>query len=124
MKSRAKVSKLTSALRSPCPVAATLDILGDRWTLLIIRDLFSGKTRYRDLVASPEKIATNILAARLETLTSAGLITTKPSPERVGSVEYHLTPKGRSLLPLLQSMRDWGLANIRGTQVRITVAAS
>ncbi len=124
MKSRAKVSKLTSALRSPCPVAATLDILGDRWTLLIIRDLFSGKTRYRDLVASPEKIATNILAARLETLTSAGLITTKPSPERVGSVEYHLTPKGRSLLPLLQSMRDWGLAHIRGTQVRITVAAS
>lgn len=123
MKSRSTSSRPSSALRSPCPVAATLDILGDRWTLLIIRDLFSGKTRYRDLISSPEKIATNILAARLETLTSAGLITTKPSPERVGSVEYHLTPKGRSLLPLLQSMRDWGLANIRGTQVRITVAA-
>ena len=109
------------ALRSPCPVAATLDVIGDRWTLLIIRDLFSGKKRYRDLVASPERIATNILATRLESLTSAGLIVTKPSPDRVGSFEYHLTAKGRSLLPLLQSMRDWGLANIRGTAARIGV---
>lgn len=113
-----------ATLRSPCPVAATLDLLGDRWTLLIIRDLYSGKSRYRDLLSSPEKIATNILASRLESLTAAGLITAKPSPDRANTAEYHLTPKGRSLLPLLQSMRDWGLANIRGTKAHISVPHS
>lgn len=121
MKSRSTSSRPSSTLRSPCPVAATLDLLGDRWTLLIIRDLFSGKTRYRDLISSPERIATNILAARLESLSAAGLISTKPSADRANTAEYHLTPKGRSLLPLLQSMRDWGLANIRGTKAMITV---
>jgi DNA-binding HxlR family transcriptional regulator len=113
--------KTSPTLRSPCPVAATLDLLGDRWTLLIIRDLYSGKSRYRDLLSSPEKIATNILASRLESLTTAGLITTKPSPVRANTAEYHLTAKGRSLLPILQSLRDWGLANIRGTKALISV---
>jgi len=117
-----------AAKRSPCPVAATLDLIGDRWTLLIIRDLFAGKSRYWELVSSPERIATNILAARLDTLQACGLVLTRESPERVGSSEYRLSARGRSLLPLLKSMRDWGLANIAGTaaniQVENTVAAS
>lgn len=108
--------------RSPCPVAATLDLLGDKWTLLIVRDLLSGKSRYRDLAESPEGIATNILAARLKLLTTRGVIRTKSSPVRAGAREYHLTPRGRSLLPILEAMRDWGLQHVSGTQVRIAVS--
>lgn len=108
-------------MRSPCPVAATLDLIGDKWTLLIIRDLFVGKTRYRDLVASPEGIATNILATRLERLLASGLVETQASTERAGSSEYHLTERGRSLLPVLVAMRDWGLVNVPGTAAKVGV---
>ncbi len=107
--------------RSPCPVAATLDLIGDRWTLLIIRDLFAGQSRYRDLAASPERIATNILAARLSQLEACGLIAAKSSAERQGSFEYALTARGRSLLPVLKALRDWGLAHEAGTEVRVGV---
>ncbi len=111
------------AKRSPCPVAATLDVIGDKWTLLIIRDLFAGKSRYRDLAASPERIASNILAARLERLQSCKLVRTRASTEREGSSEYRLTPKGRSLLPVLAAMRDWGLAHVPGTAAKVGVGA-
>ena len=111
--------------RSPCPVAATLDLIGDRWTLLIIRDLLSGKSRYQELADSPEGIATNILAARLERLRACGLVVAKSSSQRAGSSEYHLTPRGRSLLSVLEVMRDWGLAHVPGTsaKVRVTTGA-
>lgn len=109
-------------MRSVCPVAATLDMIGDRWTLLVIRDLFSGKSRYRDLVDSPEGIATNILASRLERLRMLGIVTARRSTARSGSNEYSLTDRGRSLLPLLVSMRDWGLANVSGTQAKVQIA--
>lgn len=108
--------------RSPCPVAATLDVLGDRWTLLVVRDLFAGKSRYRDLVASPEGIATNILAARLERLRKHGLVAARDSTERAGSNEYYLTERGRSLMPVLEALRDWGLAHVRGTEAKVRVA--
>lgn len=113
-----------AAKRSPCPVAATLDLIGDKWTLLIIRDLFAGKSHYRELAASPERIATNILAARLERLQAVGLILARPSPHRAGSSEYHLTNRGRSLLPLLEAMRDWGLSHIPGTAAKIRAKSS
>jgi len=113
-----------AASRSPCPVASTLDLIGDKWTLLIIRDLFAGKSRYRDLARSPERIATNILAARLLRLQSGGLIIARQSPQRAGSSEYRLTARGRSLLPVLESMRDWGLAHIPGTAANIRVNAA
>ncbi len=109
--------------RSPCPVACTLDILGDRWSLLVIRDLFAGKRRFRDLVASPEGIATNILASRIERLAEAGLIAADASPDRAGSSEYRLTGRGESLLPLLTALRDWGLEHIPGTAARVGVRA-
>lgn len=112
------------ARRSPCPVAATLDLIGDRWTLLVVRDLFSGKSRYRDLVDSPEGIATNILAARLEQLRACGLVAARSSAERVGSSEYRLTARGHSLLPVLEAMRDWGLAHVPGTAARVRVVAA
>jgi DNA-binding HxlR family transcriptional regulator len=110
-----------AARRSPCPVAATLDLIGDKWTLLIIRDLFAGKSRYRELVKSPEGIATNILAARLQLLQACGLVVARASSQRVGSWEYRLTARGRSLLPVLQAMRDWGLIHVPGTVAEIRV---
>lgn len=102
-------------------MAATLDLIGDKWTLLIIRDLFAGKSRYRDLAASPEGIATNILAARLQRLLSSKLIASSSSPRRAGSSEYHLTARGRSLLPVLAAMRDWGLDHVPGTTDKVRV---
>lgn len=114
----------SNELRSPCPVAATLDLMGDRWTLLIIRDLFAGKSRYREFATSPEGIATNILASRLASLQAGGLVVAHQSSSRTGRSEYRLTDKGRSLLPVLRSMRDWGLANVPGTAAIIRPAAA
>lgn len=110
-----------SGKRSVCPIACSLDLIGDKWTLLVIRDLFAGKSHYHEFAQSPEGIATNILAQRLERLMHAGLIHAKPSAQRAGSMAYALTAKGKSLFPLLVAIRDWGLANIPGTQARVSV---
>ncbi len=82
------------ARRSTCPVACTLDVVGDRWTLLVIRDLFKGKKRYGDFLASPEKIPTNILADRLKRLEGEGLISSALYSEHPPRSEYRLTPEG------------------------------
>jgi DNA-binding HxlR family transcriptional regulator len=105
--------------RSVCPVACTLDLLGDRWTLLVIRDLFAGKSHYREFSASPERIATNILAERLKRLVQSGLVEARPSPERAGASSYELSARGRALWPVLVALRDFGLEHIPGTRVRI-----
>ena len=105
--------------RSSCPVACTLDLLGDKWTLLVIRDLFCGKSHYRDFLNSPEKIATNILANRLQKLLDSGVVKKRPSRVIFGRDAYHLTRKGKSLWPILEVVADWGLANIRGTEMRL-----
>jgi len=107
--------------RSICPVACSLDLLGDRWTLLVIRDLFAGKSRFGDFLASPEGIATNILATRLQGLQSGGLVVTEACAERAGAMRYQLTPRGMALLPVLGALKDWGLAHIPGTEARIRV---
>ncbi|MCY2959018.1 MAG: helix-turn-helix domain-containing protein [Planctomycetota bacterium] len=108
-----------SPKRSPCPVACTLDLLGDKWTLLVVRDLFCGKSRFRDFLDSPEGIATNILSERLARLTKSGLVETFASPAGQGRAEYRLTKRGKSLGPVLESVKDWGLANIPGTEARL-----
>jgi DNA-binding HxlR family transcriptional regulator len=104
--------------RSVCPVACTLDIIGDPWTLLVIRDLFCGKRTYGEFAKSPEKIATNILAARLAKLVRAKLVERQATaiPSRS---EYVLTERGRSLGPVLNAVAAWGLDHIRGTQMRM-----
>ena len=104
------------ALRSPCPVANALDVLGDRWTLLVIRDLFVGRHRFGDLLASPEHIPTNILADRLKRLERAGLIAALPYQARPTRYEYHLTPRGRELSPILDALAVWGLVQFPGTR--------
>lgn len=94
--------------RSFCPVACALDELGDKWTLLIIRDLLLGKKRYQEFLASPEHIATNILANRLKKLESAGFVTQQAYQQKPLRYQYALTQKGKDLGPVLQALVDWG----------------
>ena len=102
--------------RSACPVACSLDVVGDRWTLLVIRDLLAGKRRYGEFLASPEKIPTNILADRLRRLEREGLITRVPYSEHPPRVEYHLTPDGRELGRAVDALATWGLKRFPGTR--------
>ncbi len=110
-----------SKRRSVCPVACTLDLIGDRWTLLVVRDLMAGKSHFHEFAKSPERIATNILADRLARLEKDKLIASYPSSVRAGAFEYRLTERGRSLRPVLEAVRDWGLANVRGARAQIQV---
>ena len=102
--------------RSPCPVACLLDIAGDRWSLLVVRDLFLGRSRFKDFSASPEGIPTNILSERLERLLKHGVIEQIPVDDSAKRMAYRLTAKGRALGPVLEAMRDWGLAWEKGTR--------
>lgn len=109
----------STSRRSPCPVACALDIVGDKWTLLVVRDLLIGKRHYRDFLASPEGIATNILADRLARLEASGLAERVPSGELPGREAYRLTKKGASLGPVVESIARWGLANLPKTEARL-----
>jgi DNA-binding HxlR family transcriptional regulator len=100
--------------RSPCPVASALDILGDRWTLVVLRTLFAGRRRYGELLQMPEKISTNILADRLQLLEREGLIEAHAYQENPIRYEYRLTRKGADLLPVLQSLARWSFTHIPG----------
>ncbi len=103
--------------RSPCPVACSLDIWGDRWSLLIIRDLMLGRDRFRDFVESPEGIPTNILSDRLERLLNHGIVRQIPAPDGTKRSAYELTKKGEALRPVMKAVRDWGLEWEKGTRV-------
>lgn len=105
--------------RSPCPVACALDLIGDRWTLLVIRDLFLGRSRFKDFTASPESIPTNILSDRLLRLREADLVQQVPAGDGTKRLGYQLTEKGRSLGPILMAVRDWGLAWEPGTEANM-----
>jgi len=113
-------SKPAAERRSPCPVACSLDIVGDRWTLLVIRDLFLGRTRFRDFVTSPEGIPTNILSDRLEKLLLHEIVEQIPAQDGTKRFAYALTKKGRALGPLLEALRDWGLKWDKETKVLLT----
>jgi DNA-binding HxlR family transcriptional regulator len=102
--------------RSSCPVACALDVVGDRWTLLVVRDLLlGGPRRYGDLLASGERIPTNILAERLRRLERHGLVERVPYSEHPPRVEYRLTGAGQALGPALDALAQWGLAQFPGT---------
>ncbi len=105
--------------RSPCPVACTLDLIGDRWTMLLIRDMACGKRQFKEFRGSPEGIATNILTDRLSRLVEAKLVEKFAMAEDSPRESYRLTEKGESLFPVLQVLADWGLANILGTEARM-----
>lgn len=94
--------------RSDCPISCTLDILGDKWSLLIIRDMmFRQKSTYGEFLKSEEKIATNILAARLQNLEENELIEKLVHPESKAKVLYKLTPKAIDLLPIIVEIHLW-----------------
>ena len=94
---------------SGCPIDYALDFFGDRWTLLVIRDLlFGGKRHFKELMQSPERIASNILTARLKKLEERGLIERRPNPDNRKQVIYTLTDKGRDLTPVLVELVRWG----------------
>ncbi len=103
------------AHRSSCPLACALDIIGDRWTLLLIRDLASGSTRFKDFVASPERIPTNILSDRLERLIQEQMIVQVPISEGSKRLAYQLTSKGKALLPVMGAIQEWGVKWVSGT---------
>ena len=96
-------------------MACTLDLLGDKWTLLVVRDLLLGKTIYSEFRQSPERIPTNILAERLKRLQAAGLVVKDRYQDHPPRYRYLLTGKGRDLYPVLSAIIDWGNRHIPGT---------
>jgi DNA-binding HxlR family transcriptional regulator len=93
--------------RSGCPIASTLDMVGDRWSLVILRDMLNGKTKFNELLNGPERITTNILTDRLVQMERDGLIESKPYQLRPKRYAYTLTKKGEALLPVLQQICRW-----------------
>ena len=100
--------------RSRCPVACTLDVLGDRWSLLVVRDIVRGKSRFAEFLSSPEGIPTNILADRLKRLTAKGIIKGRRYSQHPPRLEYSLTAKGEDLRPVMRAMVDWGVRHAGG----------
>ena len=103
--------------RSPCAVACTLDLVGDKWSLLVVRDLLRGNVTYGELQRSPEGIPTNILADRLKRLEEAGLIAKATYQEHPVRYAYALTEKGKSLSEVLRALVRWGKEHIPGTRI-------
>ena len=123
MAKSSRSAAIASSRRSSCPVACSLDLLGDRWTLLVVRDLFRGLTRYGEFVAGPEGIPTNILAERLERLETAGLIKSEPYQQNPPRYAYTLTPKGADLKPVLGALAMWAMRHVPRTQADKELAA-
>jgi DNA-binding HxlR family transcriptional regulator len=91
----------------PCPVARSVDVIGDRWSLLIVRDAFDGVRRFGDLQRSLG-VARNILSDRLRKLVDAGILETQAASDGTAYQEYVLTAKGESLFPVVVALRQWG----------------
>ena len=95
--------------RSDCPISCSLDVFGDRWSLLIIRDIMlRGKLSYGEFLQSEEKIATNILVSRLKVLEAEKILAKRVSPTNKSKFIYSLTRKGIDLLPIVIEIMDWG----------------
>ena len=91
----------------PCPVARSVDVMGDRWSLLIVRDAFDGMRRFSDFQRSLG-VARNILSDRLKKLVDAGILQTEAAAEGSAYQAYVLTPRGESLFPVVLALRQWG----------------
>jgi DNA-binding HxlR family transcriptional regulator len=103
--------------RSDCPTSSFLDVVGDRWTLLVMRDLLmKNRLRYNELADSREKIPTNILADRLAKLEAAGLLVKKQYQERPVRYEYHPTAAGVDLLDVISAAAQWSNAHLPQTK--------
>jgi DNA-binding HxlR family transcriptional regulator len=104
--------------RSGCPINLTLEVVGDKWSLLVIRDMMFGNRRhFRELLTkSEEGIASNILADRLRTLVAAGIVSRVEDPTHKQKAIYSLTEKGIKLLPVLAQMSGWGFRHLPITE--------
>lgn len=105
--------------RSECAIAGALDVLGDRWSLLIVRDLLlRGRLRFQDFASmvGQESIPTNTLAARLRRLEEAGIVRREKYQDNPERFTYELTSKGLALVPVLESLAEWGVAHIPHTR--------
>jgi DNA-binding HxlR family transcriptional regulator len=98
----------TSPYAQDCPIARTLDLIGDRWTLLIIRDLFLGRSRFNEFRQSTPRISPKLLSERLKRLEEEGIVERALLNGHPPRAEYRLTPKGRSLFPVLFAIGWWG----------------
>lgn len=100
---------MSKILDPKCPVARTLDIIGERWTILILRDLFlHGPRKFQDLQQSLDGVAPNTISARIKTLMEAGVISRRLYSDHPPRAEYYLTQRGLDLKPALLALRDWG----------------
>ncbi len=115
MVKQAKKLEKMSFQRSDCPIACALDVIGDKWTMLVVRDLFRGKQRFSEFMDAEESIKTNILSNRLKRLEDAGLLSKTPYQTNPPRYEYGLTSIGLDLLPLMKEMIRWSNRNMPGT---------
>jgi DNA-binding HxlR family transcriptional regulator len=100
---------MKSAYGQDCPVAKALDVIGEKWALLVLRDLFrKGPSRFQDLAAGLAGVAPNTLSARLKALEKQGIIATRLYEQHPPRFEYFLTAKGKELGPVLKALHDWG----------------
>lgn len=95
------------APRSGCPIATSLDFVGDRWSLVIVRDMLNGKTRFGQFLDSPEHVTTSVLADRLARMEAVGLIAKQAYQSNPVRHEYRLTEMGEAMLPILQEVCRW-----------------
>lgn len=95
-----------------CAAARALDLVGDRWTLLVVRELLAGPRRYTDLHADLPGVSTDMLAGRLKDMEGAGLVTRRRLPPPASAFVYELTPRGRDLLPVLRTLAAWGAPDL------------
>ncbi len=108
-----KITIRCAKKRSNCPVSNVLDLLGDKWTLIVMRDmLFFEKKLYKELADSPEGIPTNILADRLKRLEAAGILTKQAYQDNPPRYAYQLTSKGLEIFPILREIILWGMKHI------------
>lgn len=103
-------------MRSACPLAATLDLVGDKWTFLIIRDIALGKHCYSELAGSAEQIPTNLLASRLKRMIEAELLIKTKYISTPPRYKYELTMAGKELMPAMLRLAQWGLRHCPGTE--------
>lgn len=103
---------MTKRYEQYCPMAHALDLVGDRWALLVIRELMHGPKRYTDLVDRLHGIGTNILAARLRDLEAHGILTRRTLPPPAASKVYELTDYGRELRPAMRELALWGARSL------------
>lgn len=105
---------MAQTYRSDCPIARALDVVGDKWTLLLIRDMSRGLQTYQAFLNSAEGIPTNILAARLKRMVEAGLVEKRLYQKRPKRFSYHLSDAGRGLLAAVAELEAWGIQELGG----------